>query len=240
MQKNISPNPKILQLQNELGYHFKNLQLLELALTHSSFAHAQGKAWLNNERLEFLGDAALELCVSDMLYRNFPNATEGQLTSMRARLVNGRALGEIAEKLNLPELARKSIGEEWQGEKQRQSLGADALEAIIAAVFLDGGFKAAWQLSARLFKKCDATAGKQDKNPKNALQEKTMSLFRALPKYETLSENGPEHAKIFHVQVNLPNGKKFTGNGTNRKKAEQEAARNALEFLKREYADNEN
>lgn len=226
-------NAALERLQEILGHKFRNLKLLERALTHSSYAHCQGDARQSNERLEFLGDAVLELCVSDRLFRHFPNAAEGELTSMRAALVNGRVLGEIASTLGITDLARKSIGAEWQGEKQRTSLGADALEAIIAAVYLDSGLTSANSLVSRLLaeKWPETHPQKMEKNPKNTLQEETMRLFHALPSYRLLSEQGPEHAKTFRALALLPDGREFTGEGQNRKMAEQAAAKNALNAM---------
>lgn len=233
MIKDMLDRAALENFQKTLGHHFKNIELLRLALTHSSWAHCQGDHLRSNERLEFLGDAVLELCVSSFLFHHFSEAPEGKLTSMRSHLVNGRSLGEIAISLGIPDLMRKSIGAEWQGAKQRQSLGADALEAVIAAVYLDSGFPAAMRVAERLFHDSWDGAGQTPsrKNSKNALQEETMRLFHALPNYRIVSESGPEHAKVFGALACLPDGREFYGEGGNRKKAEQAAAAKALDNL---------
>lgn len=225
-------------LQGALGHQFRNKRLLFQALTHSSYAHCQGDLASSNERLEFLGDAVLELCVSVNLYRMFPQASEGELTAMRAALVNGRALGEIAAMLGIADLALKSVGAEWQGEKQRQNLGADALEALLAAVWLEGGLEAAQKAVATLFegKWPESPPAQKPKNAKNQLQEETMRLFHALPAYRAISEAGPEHVKTFGCLAILPDGREFYGEGANRKSAEQMAAAAALAALEADCA----
>lgn len=226
-------NATLNDLQKTLEYQFNNVELLKLALTHSSWAHCQGDYLRSNERLEFLGDAVLELCVSSFLFHHFPEAPEGKLTSMRSRLVNGHNLGSIATAMGIPDLIRKSIGAEWQGEKQRENLGADALEAIIAAVYLDSGLPAAKKLVEKLFQDCwpRSLTIPSAKNSKNALQEETMRIFHALPHYRIISEMGPEHEKTFGALACLPDGREFYGEGQSRKKAEQAAAVKALAAL---------
>lgn len=227
-------NAELEALQQRIGYQFKDSALLELALTHSSYAHDQGLTQAHNERLEFLGDAVLELCVSSDLYQAFSEASEGQMTVMRANLVNGHTLAEISDSIGLTELVRKSVGEEWQGSKQKETLAADALEALIGAIYLECGFvsvKAVVKdlLLSRWPRNLESPA---TGDSKSKLQEWTMRHSRSLPSYSTISESGPEHAKIFMVMVKLPTGEEFLGTGQNRRKAEQAAAAKALDNLK--------
>lgn len=217
-------------LQERLGHRFANLSLLAAALTHSSWTNEHDPSASHNERLEFLGDAVLELTVSEELFARFPKAREGDLTRLRSGLVNASSLAVLARELRLEGLLRLGKGEENQGGRQRDALLSDALEAVLGAVFLDGGFEAGRKTVTTLF------AGRWPRNAekcrrkdfKTRLQEATQRLSRGLPTYILEESRGPEHARIFAVRVALPDGRLFRAEGVSVKRAEQEAARLAL------------
>lgn len=217
-------------LEERLDHVFARPELLDLALTHSSWANECGGGQRHNERQEFLGDAVLELCVSWELFRRFPKAREGELTKLRARLVSTVSLAERARQLGLDGLLKLGRGEERQGGRDRDSVLSDVLEAVLAAVYEDGGFAAAQKAVARIFEQhWPQTAGQtQRKDCKTRLQEMAQQLFKDRPVYALLASRGPEHAKIFEVSLHLPDGREFMASGTSCKKAEQEAARLAL------------
>lgn len=220
-------------LEERLDHVFARPQLLDLALTHSSWANECHGGRHHNERQEFLGDAVLELCVSWELFRRFPDAREGELTKLRARLVSTVSLAERAREFGLDSLLKLGKGEERQGGRNRDSVLSDALEAVLAAVYEDGGFAAAQKAVARIFERHwpQAAGQPQKKDYKTRLQEVAQQLFRERPVYARLASHGPEHAKSFEVSLHLPDGREFRGSGTSCKKAEQEAARLALSAL---------
>ncbi|MFK4763711.1 MULTISPECIES: ribonuclease III [Desulfobaculum] len=220
-------------LQTTISYRFSQVKLLQTALTHSSYANEHGNDTEDNERLEFLGDAVLELSTSEMLFAKFPEAPEGQMTRLRAKLVSEPALAEVARELELDRILRLGKGEEMQGGRDRDSLLSDAVEAILGAVFLDGGYDPAkavvnTMLENRWPEHCDV---RRVKDAKSRLQELTQKLFKERPVYALADSVGPEHAKTFVVQVTLPDGTVLSSEGTSVKKAEQNAATKALEFL---------
>ena len=220
------------ELELRLGHRFGNGNLLATALTHSSWANEAGHPGAHNERLEFLGDAVLELCVSSELFRRFPEAREGDLTRMRAHLVSTPSLAALACELGIDRAILLGRGEESQGGRQRENILADAVEAVLAAVYEDGGFAAAQMAVARVFaaRWPDAPEKPQANNAKSQLQELTQRLFRACPVY-ALGASGPEHAKIFEIRLTLPDGREFFARNTSCKKAEQDAAAHALQAL---------
>ncbi len=217
-----------------LGYVFSNAELLLEALTHSSFANESASGGRHNERLEFLGDAVLSLCVSRELFARFPHAREGDLTRMRSGLVNASSLAELARATNLDEHLLLGRGEESQGGRTRDTLLGDALEAVLGAVFEDGGFAAAQEVVGRLFTERWPGEPAQDarKDFKTRLQEVMQRQYRDRPIYTPLADHGPEHAKIFTVRLTLPDGRQFTAEGSSLKRAEQEAAKTALRSLR--------
>ena len=219
------------ELQERLGYGFDDFFLLETALTHSSWTNEHDPSASHNERLEYLGDAVLELTVSEQLFARFPMAREGDLTRLRSGLVNERVLAGLARDLRLDRLLRLGKGEESQGGRQRDALLADAFEAVLGAVFLDGGFDAGRAVVARNFSSRWPRGAEKArrKDFKTRLQELTQRVSRGLPSYVLEESRGPEHAKIFAVHVNLPDGRVFRAEGISVKRAEQEAARLALE-----------
>jgi len=220
-------------VQDDIHYRFKQVKLLELALAHSSWANEQGRPELSNERLEFLGDAVLELCVSEEAYRRFPDAAEGLLTKLRSRLVKTSTLAGVARSLGLDRRMLLGRGEETQGGRDRDSLLADALEALFGAVFMDGGFEAARELVLRLLDPLwpETPALPGGKDCKSRLQELTQESCRERPVYSLIDSNGPEHHKTFEVEVLLPDGQRFRALGPSLKKAEQAAAQNAISQL---------
>ena len=217
-------------LEQGLGYVFRDADMLVAALTHSSFANEAAGGGRHNERLEFLGDAVLSLCVSSELFARFPGAQEGELTRLRSRLVNASFLAALARGLGLDRHLRLGRGEENQGGRARDALLGDALEALLGAVYEDGGFASAREVVRRLFAEhwTRTPAGESEKDCKTQLQEIIQQRYRERPTYTLLAGRGPEHAKLFEVRLLLPDGRSFSGEGHSLKRAEQEAARNAL------------
>ena len=223
---------EVLQrIQTKLCYTFQDLSLLELALTHSSFVN-ENNLIEHNERLEFLGDAVLELQISQTLYHKYPAEREGTLTNLRSRMVNEKSLAKIAKAFSLGEALYMGKGEENQGGRNRPALLADALEAILGAVFLDGGYKTSQDVIMKIFEHSwpEPTACIQNKSYKTLLQEYTQAKFHFTPEYKLVAEHGPEHAKTFTVSYNAPDNYMATGIANSLKRAEHEAARIALEY----------
>ena len=219
-------------LQQKLGCRFKDHKLLTLSLTHSSFANENSLE--HNERLEFLGDAVLELCISRVLYFEFSDASEGHLTQLRAGLVSEPSLARVARDLSLGDYIFLGRGEEYQGGRDRDSVLADTLEAVLGAVYLDSGYDAAKDCIEKIFRKFIPKRVEMlspFKDYKSRLQEATQSLFKARPVYSLLESIGPEHEKIYRVQVELPNGLKVEARESSVKKAEQKAASKAIREL---------
>ncbi|MGE5219412.1 MAG: ribonuclease III [Chloroflexota bacterium] len=222
------------QLQKELGYHFKDPALLVRSLTHVSFDRQKSEG--HNEVLEFLGDAVLDLAVSDLLMRRNPDKSEGILSKMRAALVNATVLAEKAAELNLGPLLRIGKGEELSGGRAKPSILAGAFEALLGAIYRDGGNGAAQQVVERFFG-ADVTAktlGQHDY--KTRLQEISQMLFRAPPVYRIVSESGPDHEKFFVTEISVGGKVLGKGAGRSKKQSEQEAAKQALEELQKSGA----
>ncbi|MDL2291057.1 ribonuclease III [Desulfovibrio sp. OttesenSCG-928-F20] len=221
--------------RENIPYSFRQVKLLGEALTHSSYANEQTEGHEHNERLEFLGDAVLELCISDELFRRFPTVREGELTAMRSRLVNQESLAALARRIGLNEKIILGKGEEAQGGRERDSLLSDAFEALLGAIFLDGGFEAARQIVRDLFIDAwpEKSAKAKNKDAKSRLQEVTQQLFRDRPVYALVGSQGPEHDKTFTVRLELPDKSVFTATGSSVKRAEQNAATMALTCLAR-------
>ena len=228
----------LIILENKIGYSFGNKALLETALTHSSYY--RGKATSNgrdNERLEFLGDAFLDAVIGDALYRMNPEGEEGQLSKLRALVVCENALSKVARELELGEDMRMSHGEEQSGGRHRDSILADGMEAIIGAVYLDGGFGAAQKMILGLFAKTleDAMAGKLHSDYKSEFQE-MIQLRRAGDniRYVQAGSQGPDHDKTFFVNLMVNETVVGKGSGKSKKEAEQNAARQAIQQRQRE------
>jgi ribonuclease-3 len=204
------------------------------ALTHKSYVNEhRDEGWEDNERLEFLGDAVIDLVVSEYLMSRFPLAREGDLSKLRAAVVDEAGLAAMGRALGLGELLRLGRGEELTGGREKASLLADTLEAVIAAVFLDGGLEAAHALVDRFLD--DAYAGAEtgtlDRDWKTQLQEMGQARHRSSPRYRVVAEVGPDHAKTFEIEVELGGSVLGRGSGRSKKDAEQAAARVALEAL---------
>lgn len=221
------------RVEEGLGYAFNDKALLASALTHSSYANEHGGGVAHNERLEFLGDAVLELCVSSELFKQFPDVREGDLTRMRAKIVSQPFLSELAREYGLDTVLLLGKGEESQGGRERPSLLSDAFEALLGAVYLDGGFDAAITVVRTVFdgKWPVQKQGGPAKDCKSLLQEVTQRRFKERPVYALVDSYGPEHAKVFIVRVSLPDGRDFTSDGPSLKRAEQLVASLALETL---------
>jgi ribonuclease-3 len=217
------------RLDRALGYDFRRIELLEQALTHRSAGS------LNNERLEFLGDALLDFFVGEALYFRFEHADEGRLSRLRAGLVKKESLAEVARSLNLGDFLNLGAGELRSGGHTRDSILADAMEAVIAAVYLDGGVDVARALVLKLFNpRFEAIDPEQLlKDPKTRLQEFLQAHKHALPEYGIQDIGGSQHAQVFKVLCRVPAlSVQASGSGTSRRKAEQQAARKMLKLLK--------
>jgi ribonuclease III len=218
-------------LQRELGYSFKDPSLLVRALTHVS--SDRKKTGSHNEVLEFLGDAVLDLAISDLLIQRFPERTEGDLSRMRAGLVNSVALAEKANTLALGSMLFLGKGEERSAGRNKPSILAGAFEALLGGVYQDGGYDPARRIVERYFAAdiLERTLGQQDY--KTRLQEISQLLFRAPPIYRLLSESGPDHEKCFVTEISVGGKVLGRGEGKSKKQSEQEAARKALRELQK-------
>ena len=219
-------------LEKAIGYRFQNISLLQNALAHSSYANERWHdSLLSNERLEFLGDSILGMTVADYLYRNFPDRPEGELTRMRADMVCETTLAAVANRIGLGQHLLLGHGEEQGGGRARPSILADAVESVIAACYLDGGFESAAQF-IRTFILCDVPVKRlHNVDYKTTLQELVQRKKDQVLSYTLTGESGPDHDKQFCVAVSL-NGKTVgEGTGRSKKKAEQDAARVAIEKL---------
>lgn len=216
------------ELEAKLGYRFKDRELLEHALTHSSYANEHREGLTSNERLEFLGDSVLGMVVADHLYRTHPDMPEGELTRTRAALVCEDSLYEVARRLDLGGYLRLGKGEDAGGGRSRPSILADAVESVLAAVYLDGGIDQARRLIRTMI--LDREVEKAvDRDYKTALQELVQRESGQVLAYCAVGERGPDHAKTFIMEVEL-NGKSVgVGEGRTKKEAEQAAAKAAIE-----------
>lgn len=221
------------ELEAKLEYRFHDRALLLTALSHSSYANEnKGAGFMSNERLEFLGDSVLGQVVASHLYLSYPKMPEGQMTRLRAELVCETSLYEVAKLLNLGKFIKLGRGEEHTGGRARESILADAVEAIIAAMYLDGGLEVAKAFIDKcILSKLPAMETRPISDYKTALQEYVQRKTGQFLSYELLAEEGPDHNKSFTMQVSL-NGKPIgVGNGHTKKEAEQNAARNGLEEI---------
>ncbi|MFA4931168.1 MAG: ribonuclease III [Patescibacteria group bacterium] len=224
--------PKDLkELEKVISIKFNNFQLLQTALTHRSYIN-EHPHWQfdHNERLEFLGDAVLELSVTDFLYRNYPNP-EGELTNWRAALVRGLTLKIIADELNLGEFLFLSRGEEINGGRTRELILANTVEAVIGAIYLDQGYTIADQFIIKniVTKLPDILSQKAFIDSKSRLQELSQERFNSTPTYELVAESGPDHAKQFVMAVKIGDNKYGEGSGNSKQEAEQNAAAEAID-----------
>lgn len=222
----------ISDLEKAIGYRFKNISLLQNALAHSSYANERWhNSLMSNERLEFLGDSILGMTVADFLYRTFPDRPEGELTRMRADMVCERTLAAVADRIGLGQHLLLGHGEEQGGGRSRPSILADAVESIIAACYLDGGFESAASF-IRMFILCDVPVKQlHHVDYKTNLQELVQQKKNQVLSYVLVGESGPDHDKQFVVEVSLNGAVVGKGTGRSKKKAEQDAARAAIEKL---------
>lgn len=220
------------ELESKLQVRFENLALLDEALTHSSYANER-RHRNHNERLEFLGDAVVGLVISHLLYSRYPSEREGVLARMKASLVSSATMAEIGRELGLGPLLRLGKGEERSGGRERESIIADAVEAVIGAVYLDQPWHVTHGLVCRLWESWleRFSTPHRTVDPKSALQEHLQALGGGTPEYRLTATSGPDHAKTFFTEVVYEGRVLATGSGPSKKEAEQEAARRALESL---------
>jgi len=220
-------------LQQRLQYRFQDLSLLNAALTHASYVKGDGKASTYNERLEFLGDAVAELCVSEYLFTHYPDMDEGGMTRARALAVYEPALHKIALDLGIGEALLLGRGEEHSGGREKPSILADAMEAVIGAVYLDGGLSAASSLILRYAKNCiaEAVSGVAGKDYKTMLQEYVQKQRLGNVSYVFAGASGPDHKKVFSIRVDIGGAAMGEGEAKSKQEAGQHAAKIALEKL---------
>ena len=218
-------------LQKSLGYQFKNEKLITEALTHRSYSKN-----FNNERLEYLGDAVLDLIVGGYLYKLFPKSEEGMLSKLRAALVNEDSFTKLAKKLDLGKYIFLSSAEENNGGKEKPSILSSAFEALIGALYLEAGFEKAKELSLKLLKEVFPVITPEEllKDYKTSLQEITQAHFGVVPEYRLLNAKGPDHKKEFEIGVFINNKKYAKAKGKSKKTAQQEGARVTINRLKKE------
>jgi len=221
-------------LQVQLAHEFKNIQLLETAFVHRSFVNENRGVLEHNERLEFLGDAVLELITTGFLFAKFPDKPEGDLTALRSALVKGETLAEVAAELSFGEHLRLSKGEAHSGGAKKPYLLANVFEAVLGAIYLDGGLeKAKLVVEKFLFPKLDKIIAENAQvDAKSEFQEIAQAKLAITPEYKVLSENGPDHSKIFEMGAFVGKDLFGRGKGNSKQSAEQVAAENALKKIK--------
>jgi len=218
-------------LEEVIGYRFRDPRILDEALSHKSFA-SESRTTVYNERLEFLGDSVLAAVVAHYLYREFPNDDEGSLSKKKSQLVSRPMLAQWAAEIGLGEYLRLGVGEESSGGRTRHSLIGNALEAVIGAVYLDGGYAEASRLIRERW--LQKSARLEESDYKSRLQEVLQKRYKVPPSYELKSSEGPDHDKTFEVLVHIGRKELGRGSGKSKKEAEQNAARNALEGMRGE------
>ncbi len=230
----IDHGAEMARLQETIGYHYKDINLLRGALTHSSYANERGRDIQCNERLEFLGDAVLSIVVSDYIYRRNADIPEGELTKLRASLVCERSLCEFAGKIGLGQAMLLGHGEELTGGRERPSILADAFEALLASIYLDGGMEEARRfVLSFVIPQLDREHIGAFKDYKTMLQEVIQQNREETISYRLAGESGPDHDKRFTVEVRLNSNVIGHGTGRSKKEAEQQAAREALALMGR-------
>ncbi len=219
------PNP-YRELEKRLGYKFSHREFLEMALLHRSYRYEVKDVVTDNQRLEFLGDAVAGFLVAAHLYRFHCGGDEGVLTEMRSRVTSGKAMAGVAREIQLGDYMRLGKGEEMAGGRKRETLLADGLEAVIGAVYLDGGVKAAEKVVAKLLIPLLGTKPSDEwmDNPKGKLQELSQGLYSRGPEYRCVSEEGPAHRKVFVVEAIVGGARLGQGSGSSKRAAETEAA----------------
>lgn len=226
------------RLESALGYAFRDKDLLTEALTHKSFHHENPeKSGPHNERLEFLGDSVLGLTIVEFLFNCKPELTESAMSKIKSYIVKGSILSEIASNISLGKFLRLGRGEEETGGRRKKSILADAFEAVLGAVYIDGGYDIARGTILMLLKEKieSAVSSGQYHDYKTDLQEKSQMLFGELPEYRVISQTGQEHRKVFAIDVFITGQKFGSGTGRNKKEAQTLAAKEAIEKLSVEY-----
>lgn len=221
----------IEEFERKIGVSFNNRAVLERAFIHRSYVNEhRGSVDSHNERLEFLGDAVLELVVTDELFKKYPNKSEGELTAVRAAIVNTRSLSEAAANLDMEDYLRLSKGESKSSGRARSYILANTFEAVVGALYTDLGYEAARAfIETNLFPKIEPVVkNKLWIDSKSLFQEKSQEVFGVTPEYRVIKEVGPDHDKVFTTGVYVGNKKLGEGEGASKQDAEQEAARNAL------------
>lgn len=221
----------IKEFQSVIGYTYKDITLLETALTHSSYANEKGNGHKYNERLEFLGDSVLGFITAEYFFKHFRDIPEGELTKLRASIVCEKSLYEFAKEINLGEYLLLGKGEQRTGGRERASILADAFEAVIASLYLDGGIEVARKFVLRFVSKAVENHQVSFKDYKTILQEVIQKNPEETLTYVLVGESGPDHDKTFEVEVHLNSNVIGKGQGRTKKHAEQEAAREALELM---------
>jgi len=229
-------NERHAELEGRLGHSFRNAALRETAMTHTSWVNEAGQPERSdNERLEFLGDAVLDLVVSDLLMRRFPDRREGDLSRARAALVSETGLAQVALALDLGRFILLGKGEERTGGRGRPSILANALEALMGAIYMDAGFDVAAAVASRLFESRIEEVDQHARlDYKSRLQERAQALWQTAPVYEVVAEEGPDHDKRFEVALSLAGRPYGRAIGRSKKEAEQGAAAAALDAIERE------
>ena len=218
-------------IEKKLNYKFKDQELLKTALTHSSYANETSVE--SNERLEFLGDAVLGFIVAHVLYKRYPDASEGKLSKMRSSIVSRMNFAHLARELKIDKQVLLGKGEENTGGRERESNISGTFEAVIGAIFIDGGYRRVSKVITTLLKNCLNGDEEIFKDYKTKLQEVAQRKFKKVPKYKVVLEEGPPHDKNFHIEVRLGRKSFGKGVGRNKKQAEQEAAKQGLESMER-------
>lgn len=230
------PREKLRDLERRMHYRIHDTAVFIQALQHRSFHQRSQHPARSNERLEFLGDSVLNLIVGEILYRRYPRLQEGELTKLRSRLVNRKALASYARELSLSEFILMSPSAAHAGGKGQETITADTFEAIIAAIYLDRGFRAAQEFVERQVTHAieDGLVAVHDENHKSLLLEYAQSRGLGVPRYVIVREEGPDHDRTFTVEVVINSSRSGAGVGKNKKEAEQDAARKALDVLMKE------
>ena len=225
----------ISNLAKKLNINFNNIDLLQTALTHRSYLNEHKKIKEHNERLEFLGDAVLELIVSTYLYNTYSKRPEGELTSFRSAIVKTTSLADASRELGLGEYLRMAKGEEVSGGKDKDYLLANTFEAVLGAIYLDQGYQKCKELVQEILivKLEDIVENRLDIDSKTSIQEIAQSEFKVTPIYEVIEENGPDHDREFVVVVKLDNKIIGKGKGSSKQKAEESAATDGLKYIEK-------
>lgn len=224
---------QLVELERALSYRFHRIELLNQALTHKSYVHEQREPVQHNERLEFLGDAVLGLVISDYCYGKFAGLAEGELSKLRASLVNDGNLARIARRLELGSYLLVGRGEELTGGRAKASLLADTFEAVLAAIYLDGSLGDVYQVILQCFQEdLNTVLHEGYRDYKSELQEYTQEKFGCVPTYIVVRERGPDHEKVFEVELAIRRQFQGLGAGKSKKEAEQDAAHTVLAALR--------